>query len=650
MIQLRYTILVAICFLLSIEAQAQANIPWRYGANLGLNYNMTGIGLGNWASSDVGGSSFRELVVNDGNAIGIYGGLSAQYNFAEQFGLLVRLSYDGRNLFAQDAESFPGRVDEFTFNNSYVHLEPSLLFYPVTDAGFHLRAGLGVGLALGTDYDYTIGVGGQNLTRTGVPNDMAATIAASGHLGFGYDINLTNTTDVTQWFLTPFVEASYFVGQRGVDFEEQGGFDDAMSTVTIRAGVGISFGKNTNVETPPSRSKLFRVEPPEDGIYAKSIVDVSFPIRPFVFFDRNNTAIPTSSALGSRYVLLDKGDVNDWDVRAEFTAEDLANVKARPFNLKEVYYNILNIAGSRLRKNPTVTLNLIGSDPIEKNGEELAKSVKQYLVDVWSIDANRITVTGQLNPRIPSGTARTPAEDMPMVDMENRRVELVYSDPKLGERVRIRAEREATDENFVFLEITTNESIASWTTVIAGNGQRKTYGPFTELDAFLDPTGLLGASQSAADFTAEVIATTTDGRTLTETETFTLTRSSKDATAERHSLNFEYAEADPVKRSETFLRGDVANRIAPNSLVSITGFTDVIGKDDVNLKLSQSRGKEVKDMLSNELQKRGKRARISSLGYGEGPKPDTRNVRQFPDDLPEGRMYNRTVVIDLIPR
>lgn len=627
----------------SSNAQTAPNVPWRYGLHLGANYNMTGIGYGLWAA-ELPNGSFVEKEINDGNAIGLYGGLNAQYMFTTSLGLQLRLSYDSRNLFAVD-KSYGEVNNEFTFNNSYLSLEPSLVIYPL-EKGFNVRVGAGLSLNMNSTYDYVLNVGSANtISRTGIENSQIATVAASAHLGFGYDINLSEASARKQWFLTPFIETSYLVGQRAVDFDGQGGFDDAMSTVTIRAGVAFAFGDNINAEVPVETSKLFRVEPPEDGIYTKRIVDEFYPIRPFVFFDRNNTEIPTSSAQGSRYVLLKKGETEDWDANSGLTVDDLSNLKARSYRVGEVYYNILNIAGSRLRKNKTATLTLIGSDPVEKNGDVLANNVKKYLVDVWEIDPARIDTKGQLEPRIPSGTARTPAADLPLVEMENRRVEFVYSIPSLGDRVQIKAEREANDENQIYLEITTNEKIAEWTVKVEGNGQRKVYGPFTDLDAYLDPTGLLGASQSSADFTAEVVAKTTDNRTLSETEKFSLKKATKDATAERHSLNFEYAEADPVKRSETFLRGEITNRVTPGSVVFINGHTDNIGSDDVNLKLSKERSSDVKKILVNELSKRGKTARVNAAGYGENPARSP-----FPNDLPEGRMYNRTVIIDVFPR
>lgn len=197
----------------------------------------------------------------------------------------------------------------------------------------------------------------------------------------------------------------------------------------------------------------------------------------------------------------------------------------------------------------------------------------------------------------------------------------------------------------VYTELTTNESIESWTATITGAGQKKTYGPYTSMDAYMDPIGLLPNGQNSSTYTMQVVAKTTDGRTLTDSEQFTLFRAATDSRTERHSLLFEYAEDDPVKRSEQFLRQEIAPRVTNGSSVFVQGHTDNLGKEDVNQKLSLQRATQVKDILTNELSSKGRKAKISAVGMGETP-----DETMFPNDTPEGRMYNRTVIIDIKPK
>lgn len=625
-------------------AQPEArHVTWRYGVNLGLNYNLSGVGYANWVTSpDRPYGQFIEKVLNDGSGLGAYLGVMAEYN-PSWWGLQLRVSYDNRGLTAKDNRSYKDAQgayfsDDYVFHNSYISIEPLFRLNPFTNSGFHIKVGPGFGIKTASTFDYTPQGGAQ---QKDIPLAMPTGLTFSIVGGFGWDILLNDGQADRQWFLTPFLETSFMTGQRDVSFPSvQSAFDDALSTVSIRAGIGIKMGNADDANgmaTPVG--KMFRITPPEDGIYSKRIVDDFYPIRPFVFFDRNETKIP------SRYVTISAGDTQTWGNTSGLTAEDLTNVAARSYRQGEVYYNILNIFGYRLKNSPSSTVELIGSDPVENNGDVLANVVKDYLVNTWGIDANRITTKGQLNPRIPSGTSRTPAEDKPLAEIENRRVEFVFSDPTLGRRVQLRAEREANEENLVTTELTTNENIDTWTATITGGGQRKTYGPFSEMTAYMDPTGLLASSQQSGLYTMEVVAKTTDGRTLTESEQFTLVRATSDSRMERFNLIFEYAEEDPVKRSEQFLRKDIGPLVANNSSVYVQGHTDNLGSADVNQKLSVQRAKQVREILANELSSKGKRAKFTARGFGE-----TTDSTMFSNDLPEGRMYNRTVIIDIKPK
>jgi hypothetical protein len=68
-----------------------------------------------------------------------------------------------------------------------------------------------------------------------------------------------------------------------------------------------------------------------------------------------------------------------------------------------VYYNVLNILGDRMQKNPSATISLVGSSENgPADGLAMAESVKTYLVTVFAIDGSRIATKGQNKPNIPS--------------------------------------------------------------------------------------------------------------------------------------------------------------------------------------------------------------------------------------------------------
>ncbi len=639
-------LIVTFAFSMDLIAQDPPKVPNRWGAHLGLNYNLSGVGYAYWVNDPISspGGNFTELVLNDGSGIGLYGGLSYQMALTDGLHLGARLSYDNRSLLAKDDRSYR-KPDgsffshEFDFSNSFVSLEPYVKLY--LGRQFHLTGGLGMGIALNQTFDYRPEGGtAQTGLEVGKADSVKHSITWSGFAGVGYDIYMSDPQAKQQWILTPFLEAGYMVSQRGVDLSDQSSFDDALSTVTIRAGIAIAFGdaqRDDAAALAAPVSKFFRVTPPADGIYSKRNEKAEFPMRPFVFIDKDQTTIP------GRYVALSASETADFGRNTGLTAEDIQNLEERPYIQKEIYYNILNVMGYRLKNTPGSSMELYGSDPDGKDPLPYAENVKKYLVDVWGVNPSQLTVAkGEPNPR--SGTPRTPAEDRPFAEEENRRVHLRKMNPdNLGRRVPILVKREAERENQIFTEIVTNENITSWQATVSGNGQRRSFGPFTDRSAYMDPTGLLALNQPSGQFTMEVVARTADGRTLSDTETFTLTRTVSEGTSQRFRLIFDYAEDDPVGRSTEYLKKEVVPVITPNAKVYVYGHTDNLGKDQANLDLSVARATDVKKILDSELSSKGiKGVKVVAKGMGENEPP-------FSNDVPEGRMYNRTVIIDVIP-
>ncbi|MCO6465856.1 MAG: OmpA family protein [Bradyrhizobiaceae bacterium] len=625
----------------TLSAQERGSVPFRYGAHLGLNYNMAGVGYSRWIeSAERPFGSYIPYVRNDGNGLGLYAGLNAQWMLLDVLGLQTRLSYDNRYLQAIDDQSYTAAdgsaiKDEYDFMTSLVNIDVLAKWYLGNE--FHLTGGGGLGFKLNSTYDYRMNSVDPQVKDVEVPGSA---IVGSAVIGLGYDIPLSEASAKSQMFLTPFLEMSYAMGMRTPQFEFQSGLADGLSIVTLRAGVAVTMGDVDGARSGDMGSgKFFMITPPEDGIHAHRIVEERFPLRPFVFFDSANTAIP------SRYNNINAGDTNGLIDRAmtQWTADNIDDLQERKYLQGEVYYNLLNIIGYRANRTPNAQLTLVGSDPREKNGQTLAETVKNYLVNTWNIAPDRITVKGQLNPKRPSGTDRTPPEDKPFAEAENRRVEVESNVADITRRAVLKTEQPAREENQVNVKITTNENIESWQMTISGNGERKSYGPFTGREAYIDPTGLLKDGQSEETFTAEVIAKTTDGRTLSDAATFELKMSNESSHADRYTLIFEYNDDDPIGRTRDFIN-DLVPHIPNGATIFISGYTDNLGKEDVNMKLSQSRADQVKAQLEQGLKAAGKKATIRATGYGEDP-----TYTPFSNNLPEGRMYNRTVIVDILP-
>lgn len=620
-------------------------MPTRWGVNLGVNYNMAGVGYGFWATGVPlrPGPQFTKLVLNDGSGIGLYGGLNFQTALSDGLFFGARLSYDSRSLVALDNQTYQKPdgsflSDEYSFKNSFISLEPHIKLY--LGRRFHITGGLGMGLVLNQTYDFTPeGSTTRPGLEVGPADSLKQSITWSGFAGIGYDLYLTDSSANQQLILTPFLETSYMVSQRGVDFRDQSSFDGALSTVSVRAGISLAIGSadHDRMLSMPASKKFFRVMIPADGIYSRRIERAAFPLRPFVFIDRGTTEMP------GRYNFITPEETATFGQTTGLTADDIANVQERAYIQREVYYHLLNIMGWRLKNTPGSTVDLYASDPDGADATPYAESVKSYLVDTWGVGPSQLKIV--LGPADPmSGTPRTPPADIPATEDENRRVQFRnFSPPKLGGPVYLSSPRMAEEDHQVFVELTTNENITSWTATLSGNGMRRQFGPFTSRSEYLDPTGMLRPDQKSAQFTSEIVATKADGNTLTDTETFLLVRTEREGTSRRHRLLFNYAEDDPVSRSKALIESDVVPDIKNGSKIYVYGHTDSLGSDQANLQLARSRANDVKKILQDAISSRGLTGvKVYAYGAGEDDSP-------FENEFPEGRMYNRTVIIDILP-
>ncbi len=639
-------ILLIAFFALSSPGSAQDEYRqpiWKFGLNAGLNLNFAGAGYQNLAppgNTSIG--NFIPLEVNDGSGVGLYGGLLAEYNSDSWWGAQLRLSYDMRNAVVNDASFTPEK--EFDANFSYFTIEPLLRIYPEITPGLHFTAGPLIGINLTGEYDYKPDKDGP-ATATGVEFPELSSLTLGISAGVGYDILLNDRREETWFYLTPYLEGSWMVNQRGTSFEDldQNSIDDIWSTVTLRAGVHFMFGAAPPVELVEidASNPLINLSllTPTGGIIRSRKVEEYFPLVANVFFDSNSTAIP------GRYVQLDQGDAGDFSENDLLDEDEIGNLTERQRSQRQMntYYNVMNIIGARMRDNPEQKVTLIGSGGDKDDGHILAENVKSYLTNSFGIDPDRISIKSQKLPRRPSGSAGTPKEDRPLVDEENRRVEFVTNNDILLQPVRMRLVQNNPIDNDLVLAVDEGGGIKSWQVKLEGEGRNFNFGPFRRASQRINPGDLMKDIEQGR-YTAEVIVTTNDDQVLRERREFDLVvRADTGEGARRYSIVFEYGQKDAVKTYDRFLRNVVAAQTQQGQKVIIHGYTDNVGDADGNFRLSQKRARETADVLRDELRKLGRRVKIESVGFGEdGTRP------LFDNSLPEGRFYNRTVVIEII--
>lgn len=632
------SILLAVTVTAHAQSRSTTEARWRFGLTGGLNYNLQALGLQFLDTTRV--FNFFPFEGVDGTGIGPYISLLGEYNSGDWWGAQLRLSYDSRGGKATD-NTLP-QEKTFDINLSYLTIEPLFRVNPFGPAGLYAVAGPLVGIKLSDGCDFTPAPGevSQELTLT----DMSSvTFGMSG--GLAYDLVIGDRMSDTRWYLSPFLESSWMLQQRSgsPNILDQDKFDDIWSTIAVRAGVSVKLGIMPPIDelTVEESSGLNLALFAPDRLVAFRRYEEYFPLVTSVFFDSTSSDIP------ARYTRMNSSDAatfteNDLLDSSKVGRLDIADRMAEQMN---VYYNIMNIYGARLRANPTATLELIGSAPGTGDAGAMANNIKDYLVNTFGIDAARITVATRDMPRIPSGSARTPAADRPLTMEENRRVEFVTKPTDLGTPVRIRRVDRNPIENDLVLNIDEGAKIRNWQLVITGEGKRQTYGPFSRASQRVSPAEIM-RDLNEGTFTAEVVAITDDGQRITQTKDFKLTRRSEPGKqGQRYSIIFGYGQDDPVRTYDNFLKTTVAQQVEPGAKVYVLGHTDAVGDSTLNYNLSMKRAGEVRDIVRSESNRLGKRATYETVGYGEEESPST-----FSNSTPEGRFYNRGVMIEVVPQ
>ncbi len=357
------------------------------------------------------------------------------------------------------------------------------------------------------------------------------------------------------------------------------------------------------------------------------------PLLNYIFFDENSSQLPV------RYVRFSNEQTRKFSVRKLYNKSTL-----------DVYHNVLNIVGKRVKMYPQADLTLIGCNTdlgAEKGNMALSKnraeSVKNYLVNVWGIPSSRITVKARNLPLVPSNISETDGQ------AENRRVEIIANVDKIFEPLIIQDTLiESNPPVFRFKpSINAQMGIKQWKIITSQSlGDIKTFSgsgkPPTNIEWDLSKeyevvpklNEPLNYRLQVVDNDNKVWASPVQSLPV---EQYTIERKIleqiEDKEIDKFSLilfdynQFELGEAN--KKIVQFAK----RRIYPNSTVSILGFSDRIGDAKYNLELSQKRANAAAKALGVDLR--------NAKGLGN-------SKLLYDNDLPEGRFYCRTVTIDIV--
>jgi outer membrane protein OmpA-like peptidoglycan-associated protein len=631
------------CFLITIVAcgtlKAQTIIPspWWFGVSGAANLNWY-----DGTTQTLNNSLEVPTAFHKGFGVRPYASVLTEYRPSGVWGFILNVGYDGRGAKFDNVVAPCNCPATLETNQSYVTIEPSLRLGAAA-GGLYFFAGPRVAFNISKDFTYT------QLRQPNVQSQFTNenNTLVSGQVGLGYDIRISRSTSTSLVSLSPFVSYQPYFGQDPRSIE-------SWSVTTVRAGIALKFGHGHKVVkplpaviVPPAVDVSFYVRAPK-AVPLKRQVSETLPLRNSVFFDLGSDQIP------SRYVMLDAGQA------AQFRESQLQNAQfddmsGRSGRQLNVYYNILNIIGDRLKDHPSATILLSGaSGSDDAHGRNMAESVKHYLVNNFGIDASRIQTEGRIHPVIPSehpGGTR----ELVLLRAGDRRVDIVSTSPELlfevgggmMKPVQINAMQfDPLDSQVVFNVDSAATKLKSWTVDVTGdNGVSRHYGPFTDNQESIAGKTILGDKPNGT-YKVVMLAETNGGSHLRKESTIYLVR--QDVALEkglRYSILFDFDKSNTVAPYYKFLTTMVASSIPDGARVIIHGHTDIIGETDHNLKLSQRRAQDVKDVLQQALSAAGKNnVTFETYGFGEDPAH-----APFENDTPEKRFYNRTVIIDIIP-
>jgi outer membrane protein OmpA-like peptidoglycan-associated protein len=421
------------------------------------------------------------------------------------------------------------------------------------------------------------------------------------------------------------------------------------------------------------------------------------PLLPYVFFDNEaNLRIPDRYALLSpRQVLaFDATKLNDGDV-------------LKPN--EHVYYHIMNIVAERMKRYPKAILTLTGcidGASLNERGQTdiarmRAEAVRRYMLAAWGSRASNdkkaltpdriiIEVKGEGIPL----KASIPL-DVRSNMVENRRVEMSSDTPELLaplllEEVRASVEAPALVVRPAVRAGAGKADVSRWRVVVRRGSEADApivkewsgVGAVPEelvWDQISTDAVSSGAEQgasffpnashsnSSSPFSVEFVAIDAAERASTAVATLPTRfeaeqkRSAKKefspALLERYRLIlFDFNSSDLTQSHRgtiDLVRSSVAATLATtlktanNSSIAITGYTDRVGNEDGNKRLSLARARSTADALGilgiKVGQGKAGQSAVNISGNGSTP-------LLYDNDVPEGRFYCRTVIVQIVNR
>ncbi len=585
-----------------------------------------------------------------------------EYRFDKMWGIKLNLGYDGRGGVFDKVMAPCELESELETNLGYFVIEPTIRFAPLRS---ELYLFAGPRFSINTHKDFTYKREGQHgapgLTVEDEWSEIKSTLL-SFQIGAAYDFLLSSPSQQIKYVLTPFVSFHPYFGQVPRDRE-------TWNITGIRAGVALKIGRGKEVLPPVEIEPVPEVEPepvvpevteppvvftaraplPDPTLISNEI----YPLRNYVFFEEGNRSIP------GRYNLLSAAEAQGF---TEGRILGLPGIRQdnHAGNQMIIYYNMLNILGDRMRNHPNTSVTLRGASAGQGQaaGRQQAESVKQYIVSVFDIAPERITTIGSDWPSARSFRHSQQTDPGLRLDSD-RRVEILTADKELlmtdeGQQsgilkpVTLSWKDENILEDHVIFSLTNAERyMEEWYVELTDpDGQKIEYGPFVSSRESVPGYEILekgspgvyqvvmrGVSKEELEFSRESSVSINPELLVKEYMV-------------HFSILFDIGMFETPAAYEAFLLQTVIPNVPDNARVIIHGHTDIIGNVQYNYSLSLQRARRAKELMEKALREHGIQG-VEFEVYGLG---ELNEDSPFQNQYPEERFYNRTVIIDILPR
>lgn len=535
---------------------------------------------------------------------------------------------------------------EFNASTGYLFLEPGIILHPLSEIPIKARIALGAGNPIiSNSYEtteeivspktYTYEDQSQKMT-TQSGKLTNATTSLNGIISVIFEKELKN-----DFFVNAEVFYSHPINSNLNDY------DWKMNKIGMN--IGLSYAFDLKEEPKPERKiidtikKEEVIEKVEEPRIVKTTLEIeskpinlretivtqTYPILPYIFFDS------TSSALRDKYQLK---DIENFD-ESKIQKESL-----------EIYYSLLNIIGSRLSKN-TSKIEIVGmtdgaelstKDERLKLAQKRAESTAYYLMTKWGIDKSRIKISSRDIPQL--ATSNLYAEGFE----ENRRVEIFSDDNEIMKPLIHSKFKEYEVMMQIFSFSINSDDLNQFSNfkiqIIHKNNvtSEMSFNKIEDISTFKIDENLKNVIKNAAKSDEEIFikvqAYDTDNNLIESISKFEYNKELNNFELGRLNLIvFDFDKSEISDLNKNIIKNFVSNSIFDNSEIRIIGSTDRLGEKDYNLKLSQQRADETYKYLKT-IKPNANYKEVKGIGN---------SILPYDNNLPEGRFYCRTVLIEV---